>query len=52
MSNKEIGAALRISDETVRAHVRSLFVKLNVHDRTAALAEGLRRGMVRVGHLT
>jgi len=51
MRNKEIGASLNISDETVRAHIRSVFVKLNVHDRTAALAEGLRRGMVRVGLL-
>jgi len=48
MRNKEIGAALVISEETVRAHIRSIFVKLNVHDRTAAMAEALRRGMVRV----
>jgi two-component system, NarL family, response regulator len=49
MRNKEIGGALEIAEETVRAHIRSIFVKLNVHDRTAALTEALRRGIVRVG---
>jgi DNA-binding NarL/FixJ family response regulator len=49
MRNKEIGKALDIAEETVRAHIRSIFVKLQVHDRTAALAEALRRGIVRVG---
>src|SRR5215471_4665657 len=49
MRNKEIGRSLNIAEETVRAHIRSIFVKLNVHDRTAALAEALRRGVVRVG---
>ena len=48
MRNKEIGKSLRITEETVRAHIRSIFAKLNVHDRTAALAEALRRGIVRV----
>jgi DNA-binding NarL/FixJ family response regulator len=35
---------------TVRAHIRSIFLKLNVRDRTAALAEALRRGILRVGY--
>lgn len=51
MRNKEIAKALAIAEETVRAHIRSIFVKLNVHDRTAALAEALRRGIVRVGYV-
>ena len=51
MRNKEIGATLHITEETVRAHIRSIFLKLNVHDRTAALAEALRRGIVRVGYV-
>jgi len=50
MRNKEIGNALHIVEETVRAHIRSIFLKLNVHDRTAALAVALRRGIVRVGY--
>jgi DNA-binding NarL/FixJ family response regulator len=51
MRNKEIGATLHITEETVRAHIRSIFLKLSVHDRTAALAEALRRGIVRVGYV-
>jgi two-component system NarL family response regulator len=46
--NKEIAAALGISGDTASAHVKSIFVKFNVHDRTAALAEALRRGIVHI----
>jgi DNA-binding NarL/FixJ family response regulator len=46
MRNKEIAAELGISSDTASAHVKSIFQKLNVHDRTAALAEGLRRGII------
>ena len=46
MRNKEIGAVLSISEETVRVHLKSIFIKFGVHDRTAALAEALRRGIV------
>jgi DNA-binding NarL/FixJ family response regulator len=49
MRNKEIAAALSISEETARVHIKGIFHKLNVHDRTAALAEALRRGIVRLG---
>jgi two-component system NarL family response regulator len=52
MRNKEIGKSLRITEETVRAHIRSIFAKLGVHDRTAALAEALRRGIVRVEYVS
>jgi two-component system NarL family response regulator len=48
MRNKEIAAELRISEETTRAHIKGIFQKLRVHDRTAALAEALRRGLARV----
>ena len=46
MRNKEISMTLGISEQTVRAHVKNILNKLNVHDRTAALSEGLRRGIV------
>jgi len=46
MRNKEIAAALLIAEETTRAHIKAIFLKLNVHDRTAALTEALRRGLV------
>jgi two-component system NarL family response regulator len=48
MRNKEIGETLAISEETARVHLKSIFVKFNVHDRTAALAEALRRGIVSI----
>ena len=46
--NKEIAAALGISSDTASAHIKSIFQKFNVHDRTAALAEGVRRGMIHI----
>jgi DNA-binding NarL/FixJ family response regulator len=48
MRNKEISGKLQISEETARAHIKAIFHKLNVHDRTAALSEAVRRGIVRV----
>jgi DNA-binding NarL/FixJ family response regulator len=47
--NKEIAAHLGISGDTASAHIKSIFAKFNVHDRTAALAEGLRRGIIHIG---
>ena len=46
MRNKEVAAELGISEDTARAHIKSIFAKLNVHDRTAALAEALRKGLI------
>jgi DNA-binding NarL/FixJ family response regulator len=45
---KEIATQLRISGETVDAHVKSMYFKLKVHGRTAIVAEALRRGIVRI----
>ncbi len=45
-SNKEIGAALGIAEGTVKVHVNSLLSKLGVEDRTQAVTEALRRGIV------
>ena len=45
---KEIAGQLRISGETVDAHVKSMYFKLKVHGRTAIVAEALRRGIVRI----
>jgi DNA-binding NarL/FixJ family response regulator len=47
--NKEIAASLGISNDTASAHIKSIFIKFNVHDRTAALAEALRRGIIHIG---
>lgn len=45
-SNKEIGAALFISEATVKTHVNSLLSKLGVEDRTQAATTALQRGIV------
>ena len=44
--NKEIAAALHITEETAKVHVRRLFTKLQVNDRTAAVQVALRRGII------
>jgi DNA-binding NarL/FixJ family response regulator len=45
-SNKEIAFALGISDETVKSHLKRLFEKLGVSDRTEAVALALRRHLI------
>lgn len=45
-SNKEAALKLGISTETVHAHVRNVFVKLDVTDRTAAVMAAVRRGLI------
>jgi two-component system NarL family response regulator len=45
-SNKEIGVVLSIAEDTVKRHVSNLLLKLRVHDRAQATAEGIRRGFV------
>lgn len=46
LSNKEIAAALSITESTVKNHVNNILSKLHVHDRTAAATQALREGIV------
>jgi DNA-binding NarL/FixJ family response regulator len=48
--NKEIAAHLNISEDTAQGHVKNILAKLSVHDRTEAVAVGVRRGMVHLGN--
>jgi two-component system NarL family response regulator len=48
MSNKEIAYALDISENTVKTHVRNIFEKFGVSDRTSAATAAIKRGLVRV----
>jgi len=45
-ANKEIGAQLAISEETIKSQVRSILSKLNANDRTHAALIGVRRGII------
>jgi DNA-binding NarL/FixJ family response regulator len=46
--NKEIASALGISEETVQVHLKNIFAKLKVGERTAAVNVALRRGIVHI----
>ena len=48
MRNKEIAAALDISQETVQGHVKKILRTLEVNDRTAAVTVAIRRGIIRL----
>jgi DNA-binding NarL/FixJ family response regulator len=45
LSNRGIAGKLVIGDETVKSHLRSIYRKLGVSDRTAAVATALRDGI-------
>jgi DNA-binding NarL/FixJ family response regulator len=45
-SNKEIGSALNVTENTVKAHFKTLFTKLNVRDRTEAAISAIQQGIV------
>jgi DNA-binding NarL/FixJ family response regulator len=44
--NREIGARLYLSEETVKSHVRHLLAKLQARSRAHAVAVGFRRGLI------
>jgi two-component system nitrate/nitrite response regulator NarL len=46
-SAPDIGARLQLSTATVKTHLHNLYVKLDVSDRAAAVAEGMRRRLIR-----
>jgi len=45
-ANKEIGAELSIAQSTVKTHITSIFQKLDVNDRTGAVTEALKKGVI------
>ena len=47
-SNKRIANQLKITEETVKGHVRSVLAKLGVSDRTHAVTVALTRGIIQL----
>lgn len=45
-ANKQVAAALGLSEETVKGHLKSIFSKLDVADRTHAVTVAARRGII------
>jgi len=45
-SNKEISSSLFVGEDTVKAQLKSLFMKLGVHDRTEAAIFAIQHGIV------
>jgi NarL family two-component system response regulator LiaR len=45
-TNKQIGAALQISDRTVQNHLANIYAKLSVASRTEAVTVGLQRNLL------
>ena len=48
MVDKEIAFALDITENTVRTHVKNIFDKIGVSDRTSAATLAIKRGLVRI----
>jgi DNA-binding NarL/FixJ family response regulator len=46
--NKRIGFHLAITEETVKAHVKSILSKLGANDRTHAVTLGVMRGIIQL----
>ena len=47
LTNQQAGARLGLSARTVKTHVQNLLVKLDVPDRTGAVARAFRLGLIR-----
>ena len=46
--DKEIAVALSISSQTARVHMKNIFAKLGVSDRTEAMSVAIRRGIIHI----
>jgi len=45
-SNKEIASGLKLSEKTIKNHLRSIFSKMEVSDRTQAAMRGIQEGFI------
>ena len=51
LSNKDIAAALSVTEETVKTHVTHVLAKLEVSNRAQAIVQALKRGLVSLDEL-
>jgi DNA-binding NarL/FixJ family response regulator len=47
-ANKEIAAKLHITDSTVKTHISSIFQKLGAKDRTEAVMQAVKKGIIKI----
>jgi DNA-binding NarL/FixJ family response regulator len=47
-NNKAIGSELNISENTVKFHITNVMIKLGAGDRTHAVVNGLRQGIIKL----
>jgi DNA-binding NarL/FixJ family response regulator len=47
-ANKEIADQLSITNSTVKTHITSIFQKLNATDRTEAVTQAIKKGIIRI----
>ncbi|MDP9067592.1 MAG: response regulator transcription factor [Actinomycetota bacterium] len=46
LSTKEVASEMHLSEETIKTYLKQVFRKLQVRDRTEAVAEAFRRGLI------
>ncbi len=47
-SNREVGALLSVTEDTIKARMKSILLKLNARDRTHAVTIALQRGLLQL----
>jgi two-component system, NarL family, response regulator len=47
-SNKEIAQVIYVSENTVKAHVKSILAKMDAMGRTEAIAIAIKRGLIEI----
>ncbi len=50
LRNKEVGSVLGIAEDTVKVHIKNIFDKLDVNDRTQAVTIALQRGIIHLDY--
>lgn len=48
MTNKQIACKIGLAEETVKAHLKTIFAKLDVTDRTHAVTIAAKRGIIKL----